>query len=101
MDPVRQAHLADIRTPIDPAWDPFRAWLWEYRQDGQQITLRGGAASPEDVGQFLKRLSCDVMFSDVSLDSITRDSKGIYEFAMRVRAPGADPHKHRVGTRPP
>jgi type IV pilus assembly protein PilN len=61
-------------------WEPKRAWLESYAEDGLKVRIRGSAKSNEDVAEFLKRLNASVFFKDVNLDATAQVSKGSLKY---------------------
>ena len=49
----------------DTNWDPDRVWLSDFRQKGDELSLKGTAVSHEDVSEFSKRLESGVFFPGV------------------------------------
>jgi hypothetical protein len=91
LDPARKI---DVNLTTDPSWDPGRAWLLEYAQDGTKIQLTGECVGDGDVVQLVKRLALSVYFKDVtpiSMERVRRKGTAVYKFVVRFESRVADP----------
>src|SRR5687767_7927865 len=81
-------------TVMDPKWDPKRAWLIQFKLQGQKVAVTGGAATMNDVLQFAKRIQLSKFFSGAVIQKGERkqDKKRgeYYEFVITMNAPDAD-----------
>ena len=92
VDPVKAKNAV---SPMNPKWDPSRAWLIEYKQHGAKLVLIGGAADPHDVSEFAKRLQVSRFFEGITIVRADRkkDKKvgAYYEFKLTLKSKVADP----------
>ena len=81
-------------TVMDPKWDPKRAWLIQFKLQGQKVSVTGGAATMNDVLQFAKRIQLSRFFTSAVIQKGERkqDKKRgeYYEFVITMSAPAAD-----------
>ncbi|MBL8601426.1 MAG: PilN domain-containing protein [Myxococcales bacterium] len=52
-----------------PTWDFQRLWITELIEENRSVRISGEGRTPDDVGEFMRRLQLSVYFRDVRLDS--------------------------------
>jgi type IV pilus assembly protein PilN len=62
----------DPNVGFNATWETRRAWLDSMDEDQRNLKIRGSAKSVDDAGEFAKRLSSSVFFSNVKLESATQ-----------------------------
>jgi type IV pilus assembly protein PilN len=63
--------FAQLQKNWNVEWDPQRLWLDSVEETNAAFKLKGGAANPDDVAEFLQRLSTGRYFDAVELDVVT------------------------------
>ncbi|MEI8255746.1 MAG: PilN domain-containing protein [Deltaproteobacteria bacterium] len=73
-------------------WDPHRLWIRLFTEDQRAVTIEGDGRTPDDVGEFMRRMMLSQYFEQVRLerseggdDSNTRISVQRFRIAARVR----------------
>lgn len=63
--------FAQLQKNWNVEWDPRRLWLDTVEETNSKFKLKGGAANPDDVAEFLQRLSTGKFFNNVELNVVT------------------------------
>lgn len=49
-------------------WDPHRLWVSKFKEENRVVTIEGAGRTPDDVGEFMRRMMLSQYFSDVRLE---------------------------------
>jgi len=63
--------FAQLQRNWNVEWDTRRLWLDTVEETNSVFKLKGGAANPDDVAEFLQRLSTGKFFENVELNVVT------------------------------
>jgi type IV pilus assembly protein PilN len=73
-------------------WDPHRLWITEFTEQHREVEIEGSGRTPDDVGEFMRRMMLSQYFEQVRLersegaeDHDTKISVQNYKIAARVR----------------
>lgn len=57
-------------------WEGHRLWLTEMVEENHALRISGEGRTPDDVGEFMRRLQLSLYFHDVRLDNTTAATSG-------------------------
>lgn len=73
-------------------WDPHRLWITRFKEENRTVTIEGAGRTPDDVGEFMRRMMLSQYFSNVRLersegatDDTTRISVQRFKVTATVR----------------
>ena len=96
VEAARVARLEATIGPINAPWNPERAALAIYRQQGRAVHLVGIARDEEDVSQLLRRLAVSSVFEDVRILTADRRADDLIGFEIDLSSVHADPRSREL-----
>ncbi len=94
---VERQRAANQRDRLwSPTWDTHRLWLTEITEENRALRIRGEGRTPDDVGEFMRRLQWSQYFRDVRLE---RTESGATESVGAGHAAGVTVQRFVITTR--
>lgn len=77
--------FAQLQRNWNVEWDPRRLWLEEIKEKDGQFEMTGMAGNPDDVAEFLQRLSSAKHFHNIQLDVVESSSSKGTNTSVEIR----------------